>query len=87
MAKEGGANWVALGAFVKQRRFELGLSLKEAADLADVSDEWWRQLEAGQKRLPTGEIVPPNARGHLLGRAARVLQMSLTELTAVLEEG
>lgn len=78
-------NWSALGAFVKSRREELGMSIKSAALTADVSVSWWRQLEAGERRLKSGEMAQPNVRGDLLGRAARTLNVSLADLRALLE--
>lgn len=77
-------DWAALAAFVKQRREELELSIKAAAEAAGVGRTWWSQLEAGRRRLKTGEWAVPNVRGDYLARAARVLEVPLAELRAVL---
>lgn len=66
---------MALAVYVRARREELELTVKAAALAAGVSTKWWTRLEAAQA----------NPRGDMLGRAARVLGVTLAELRAVLE--
>lgn len=85
MATGESLDWVALAAFIELRRHELGLTVTEAAEAAGVSTKWWYQIEAAQRRLKSGELGPPNARGEYLGRAARALKVPLVELRKILE--
>ena len=39
----------AVRAELKRRREELGLTIAEAAERADMSDQWWRVLEQGYR--------------------------------------
>lgn len=78
------ADWLALAVFVRERREELGLSIKAAATRAGVSTTWWRQLETGRRRVRGGTFAEPNARGDYLGRAARALEVPLADLKRVL---
>jgi len=71
-SRSGEERWARLGATLGAARQALGLSKREAARRADLSDGAWRHLEAGQK-LVYGKIVLPNPRPENLISATRAV--------------
>lgn len=61
----------SIGARIKQRREELGLSLSQLSELADVSKGYLWNLEKGEKARPSGDT---------LYRIARALGVTMSDL-------
>ena len=68
-------DWLALGRLIRQERIRLGISKREAARRAELSEAAWRHLEAGFKLI--GEtMVWPNPRNENLLAAAAAVEIS-----------
>lgn len=77
------ARWQAVGRELTSARLRLGISKREAARRADLSDGAWRHLEAGVKKA-YGTMVLPNPRPENLIAAAKAVDLNpviLFELT------
>lgn len=75
--------WKAVGRELTEARLRLGISKREAARRADLSDGAWRHLEAGVKKA-YGTMVLPNPRPENLIAAAKAVDLNpviLFELT------
>lgn len=66
--------WMAVGDALRQARMRLGISKREAARRADLSDGAWRHLESGTKKA-YGTLVLPNPRPENLVAAARAVDL------------
>jgi transcriptional regulator with XRE-family HTH domain len=73
---KGGRKMVKLGELIKAKRAELGLSLREFANLCTMSHSYIRNLEDGDPR--TGRNIVPTL--EYLEKLAPALSMSLEEL-------
>lgn len=66
-----------LGHAVRQRREHLGLTQKDAANLADVHPTWWSRLESGERNPTWGTVT----------RIAAALNTTVADLAASAERG
>jgi len=73
------AGWRNLGWTLGQARQRMGLSKREAARRADLSDGAWRHLEAGSKQV-YGRTVFPNPRPENLVAAAKAVGVAPAKL-------
>jgi transcriptional regulator with XRE-family HTH domain len=73
------AGWRQLGFTLGQARQRLGLSKREAARRANLSDGAWRHLEAGSKQV-YGKTVFPNPRPENLVAAAKAVGLPPAKL-------
>jgi transcriptional regulator with XRE-family HTH domain len=71
--------WHSVGTALQHGRIRLGISMREAARRAGLSDGAWRHLEAGQK-TSYGVIILPNPRTENLIAAARAVEINPTVL-------
>jgi len=69
-----GADAVALGKYLRQRREELGLSLRQLASMVGTHASYLGRLETGAYRRPPFEYLP---------RIAAALKISYADLFAV----
>lgn len=76
--RSGGPDWAALGELLETRREALGLTKREAARRAEVSETTWRSLEGGTNRSPSNEI---------LSRVARTVQIPFQEVLRLAGRG
>jgi len=67
-------SWGSVGETLKRARVRLGLSKREAAKRANLSDGAWRHLEAGVKFI-NGAVVYPNPRDENLVAAAQAVKV------------
>jgi transcriptional regulator with XRE-family HTH domain len=61
----------AIGKLLREQRKDCGMTIAAAASLAEVSEDWWRQIEAG---YPSGR--GPSVR--VLERAANAVGLTVT---------
>lgn len=71
--------WDAIGERLWRARNRLGISKREAARRAGLSEGAWRHLEAG-KKVVNRTIVEPNPRNENLVAAARAVDIDPVEL-------
>lgn len=71
--------WQSVGTALQHGRIRLGISMREAARRAGLSDGAWRHLEAGQK-TSYGVIILPNPRTENLIAAAKAVEINPTVL-------
>ena len=69
---------MGLGLFVRERRNELGLSLRQAADEWDINKSELSRIESNERRNPTG---------HILFKLARGLGITVDELLSTTDFG
>lgn len=67
-------SWQQVGETLKRARVRLGISKREAAKRANLSDGAWRHLEAGLK-IVSGAVVHPNPRNENLVSAALAVKV------------
>jgi transcriptional regulator with XRE-family HTH domain len=67
-----------LGPALEHARTTRGLSTREAARLAEMSDTLWRTLERGYE-LKRGHRFPASPRADKVARAAKVVGLDVTE--------
>lgn len=72
---EAQAKWQAVGRELTAARLRLGISKREAARRADLSDGAWRHLESGVKKA-YGSLVLPNPRPENLIAAAKAVGLN-----------
>ena len=80
----GRAQWRRAGELLEHYRLLAGMSKREAADRAGVSESAWRMYEGGG-RLERGQWVTPRPQDETLYRVAYAVGMSPRELFAVVE--
>lgn len=76
--------WHQLGSVIAERRVTLGLSKREAARRAGISDTLWAHMEKGERQIAPGVSIPPSPRHETMARIARALEVSLSDLYAVI---
>jgi Helix-turn-helix domain len=69
------------GALLTTRRRHAGLSVREAADQAAMSESRWRQLTAGHRRVG-GQYIPDAGPDRTIARMAAVVGATPDELAA-----
>ena len=73
--EEALATWHAVGQTLREARLRLGISMREAARRAGLSDGAWRHLEAGEK-VSYGTTILPNPRPENLIAAAKAVDLN-----------
>lgn len=56
----------ALGEYLRNRRKELGLTLREVAERTGVSNSYISQIESGQRKIPSARVLGLLARAYEL---------------------
>lgn len=69
-----------VGAALRRAREVAGISKREAARRANVSEATWRNLETGEQPLRTGQVAPMNPRPETLVNAARAVGLEPAEV-------
>jgi transcriptional regulator with XRE-family HTH domain len=78
--------WAELSRVLAHRREELGLSRREAARRAQVSEREWKLLESGTG-VPRGSVrIMPNVSGAELDRIADALELDPDDLAHTLHQ-
>ena len=80
MATDESTRWSEFGRFLVERRDQLGISRRDAAKQAKVSESTWKVLETGQKDRTRGIRVLPNPGVEVLEAMASTLEVPLEEL-------
>lgn len=75
----GDDRWVDLGAFIREQRETMHLSLRKLSELAEVSNPYLSQIERGLRR-PSAEILQQ------IGRALEISSETLYVRAGILDE-
>ena len=68
------------GILIEAARKRIGLSIRESARRAGISEGWWRQVARGYQTLSGGAWGPVQAPPETVAKMARVVQLSAAQV-------